>query len=486
MGLQRSATDWGVRGKDDDYGAGLLRIPSALQLAGNLSSYCGLSGAVRDAVTGDSLSGALVNWLEGWRSDSTNARGIYQLAPLAGTVSLLVRCFGYVPDTLTLSLAPGDTLDLPIDLQPWPRGALQGVVRDAVSGLPIEGAVVALPGTPVASATTGPDGAYLFASFLADTTLPVRAAVFGYARAESAAAVPADSTRQLDFALAPGYADDFEVNLGWSGGVPGDDATCGTWLRADPVGIDFNGVMIQPEYDHTAGAGRTCFLTGNGVPGCGPFQNDVDGGTTTLLSPRFDATGYFTPTLSLWWWFSNDASVYQDDTLRIELSLDDGESWAPVLVTGEPNHAWQELVVDLEAAPGVSDRMRLRVRASDEFHDSSVEVAVDDFWMGTPEWAGLDETRIPRLLLHGPRPNPSGGATTFALTLSRDVPVRLGVYDLNGRCVRVLAAERLAPGTHTLSWNGRDAAGRGCPTGIYFARLEAGDERMTRRVVRVR
>ena len=40
--------------------------------------------------------------------------------------------------------------------------------------------------------------------------------------------------------------DPFEEPNGWTAGVPGDDATTGIWVRADPVGT-----AAQPEDDHT-------------------------------------------------------------------------------------------------------------------------------------------------------------------------------------------------------------------------------------------
>jgi subtilisin family serine protease len=487
MVLQRSASDLGPRGKDNAYGAGLLRIPGALTLAADLSTYCRVAGAVRDTVSGDSLPGALVDWLEGWRSDSTNVSGRFELMAQAGVATLVTRCFGYRPDTLQLALAPGDTLDLSIGLGRWPTGELTGLVRDSESGLPIEGAVVSVPNTPARPETTGPDGAYAFHAFLADTTLPLRVVRFGYGRVDTQVRVPADSSAQQDFTLARAIADDFEVDQGWTVGAPDDNATCGLWVRADPVGIIYNGVTVEPEYDHTAGQARTCFVTGNGVPGCGPHQNDVDGGVTTLISPRFDAVGYFEPTLSLWYFYSNDAGIFDDDTLRIELSNDDGASWVAVLVRATSNHAWQELVVPVDDYLVLTDRMRLRVRAADRGQDSSVKVAIDDFWMGTPGWADAAEpVARPSFAFHAPQPNPSATTSTFRFTLARPAAVRLEIFDVSGRRIRVIDRAGATAGGQTVSWDGADDTGRTSPAGTYFARLSTAGRQATQRVVRIR
>jgi flagellar hook assembly protein FlgD len=48
--------------------------------------------------------------------------------------------------------------------------------------------------------------------------------------------------------------------------------------------------------------------------------------------------------------------------------------------------------------------------------------------------------------------------------------------------VRLLVAESLPAGTHRVSWDGRDDAGRLLPSGVYFYRLETSGLRLTRRL----
>ncbi|MCK4414387.1 MAG: hypothetical protein KAY32_12665 [Candidatus Eisenbacteria sp.] len=52
--------------------------------------------------------------------------------------------------------------------------------------------------------------------------------------------------------------------------------------------------------------------------------------------------------------------------------------------------------------------------------------------------------------------------------------VRLTVHDVTGRTVRELADGSFAPGTHELSWDGRDERGMAVRTGIYFCCLRVG------------
>ena len=46
--------------------------------------------------------------------------------------------------------------------------------------------------------------------------------------------------------------------------------------------------------------------------------------------------------------------------------------------------------------------------------------------------------------------------------------MQLSVYDVASHLVRTLASEVVAPGSHTLFWDGRDTAGRPAHSGTYF------------------
>jgi len=103
---------------------------------------------------------------------------------------------------------------------------------------------------------------------------------------------------------------------------------------------------------------------------------------------------------------------------------------------------------------------------------------------------GIDDTSAPAVAtaisLLPAHPSPFRDATTLDYDLGTPAEVRLAVYDLAGRLVRVLAAGTLEPGRHTSGWDGRDASGRQLPTGMYAVRLTAGDQTAVRTVVVLR
>ena len=79
----------------------------------------------------------------------------------------------------------------------------------------------------------------------------------------------------------------------------------------------------------------------------------------------------------------------------------------------------------------------------------------------------------PGVALEANYPNPFNPSTTIPFRLEAPTAVTLGIHDVSGRLVRVLAEGSIFPaGSHELRWDGRDGAGRPAPSGVYFYRLE--------------
>jgi len=91
-----------------------------------------------------------------------------------------------------------------------------------------------------------------------------------------------------------------------------------------------------------------------------------------------------------------------------------------------------------------------------------------------------------RYALHANYPNPFNPSTTIAFELPRAGRVRLAVYDIAGRLVRVLIDEVLPAASHTAEWRGLDGHGRPVASGSYFMRLTSGDYGAVRKTTLVR
>jgi subtilisin family serine protease len=94
---------------------------------------------------------------------------------------------------------------------------------------------------------------------------------------------------------------------------------------------------------------------------------------------------------------------------------------------------------------------------------------------------------LPNVLhLTGAVPNPFNPQTDIKFSLPRDAQVKLSVYDVSGRLVRSLLNESMTAGNHSVSWVGRDDAGKSVASGTYFMRLIADGETSVKSMVLVR
>ncbi|MEK7726873.1 MAG: T9SS type A sorting domain-containing protein, partial [candidate division KSB1 bacterium] len=78
-------------------------------------------------------------------------------------------------------------------------------------------------------------------------------------------------------------------------------------------------------------------------------------------------------------------------------------------------------------------------------------------------------------------PNPFNPATTITFHLPQATFATLRVYDLSGRAIATLVSDRRAAGEHRVVFEARDLA-----AGVYFYRLQAGENLATRKLVLLR
>lgn len=83
-----------------------------------------------------------------------------------------------------------------------------------------------------------------------------------------------------------------------------------------------------------------------------------------------------------------------------------------------------------------------------------------------------------------PNPFQVRGQTTIEYSLPEQAEVSVRVYDILGRRVRTLIdGKDQRAGVHTLQWNARNGSGQSVASGVYFARLDAGQTRSIKMVV---
>ena len=124
----------------------------------------------------------------------------------------------------------------------------------------------------------------------------------------------------------------------------------------------------------------------------------------------------------------------------------------------------------------------IRVRAQSL---SSGEIAQEE---ATVPLRGSQVEAPARAALLANAPNPFSSSTTISFAVPAGAPknVRVGVYDVSGRSVRVLQDGQLPAGTHQRAWDGRDHEGRAVSSGVYLYRYEIAGEVLTRKMVLMR
>ena len=105
---------------------------------------------------------------------------------------------------------------------------------------------------------------------------------------------------------------------------------------------------------------------------------------------------------------------------------------------------------------------------------------------------GVDESKpvatLPKTLTLAPSyPNPfaitRAAATRIVYTLPQEHEVSLRIYDVLGRLTRQIVHGRQAAGSYELSWNGRNELGEAVTSGIYFAVLQAGAQKLMQKII---
>ena len=74
-------------------------------------------------------------------------------------------------------------------------------------------------------------------------------------------------------------------------------------------------------------------------------------------------------------------------------------------------------------------------------------------------------------------------STTIEFTLRTAGEVRLEVYNSLGERVAVLASGYYEAGEHMFAWHATNDRGMPLPSGVYFARMQAGDYFATHRMM---
>ncbi|MFC1573278.1 right-handed parallel beta-helix repeat-containing protein [Candidatus Eisenbacteria bacterium] len=86
-------------------------------------------------------------------------------------------------------------------------------------------------------------------------------------------------------------------------------------------------------------------------------------------------------------------------------------------------------------------------------------------------------------------PNPFESSTTMSFSIPSQLaasPIHLDIYDATGRLIRNLVNATLPAGSHDISWNGTDQAGKAMKSGVYVYKLCVGSKSEAGRLLLIR
>lgn len=272
----------------------------------------------------------------------------------------------------------------------------------------------------------------------------------------------------------------------WTEGLPADNASTGLWEQNDPMGsygtFGDPSTIVQPENQHTPN-GEFCWVTGNATSTSAAIgENDVDDGTTTLISDNIDMTGLATPVLTYWRWYVNNPPSGANpnaDWWQVSISNNGGSSWVPVENSKTSDRSWRRMALRIQDYVTPTAQVRLMFQASDSLRPgenldggSLVEAAVDDIQLWEiGQGIGMEELDADAQL--HVFPDPAHDVVNVTLTSADRRGLRMEVLDLHGRTVLVptpasgserqqFDVQRLAEGQYVLrvTWTGGKAEHR--------------------------
>lgn len=281
----------------------------------------------------------------------------------------------------------------------------------------------------------------------------------------------------LPYKVLVGYQpliqEDLEFYAGdWNLGDVSDNALTGHWVMDVPVAsyltVGVPSSQVQTGLDHTpSNSINVCAFTGNANLTDGAGTNDVDGGRTSMYSPKYDLTEYQDPAISYYRWFSNDQGATPgNDPWRVSITNGDG-SWVTVEHTHTADHSWRANALRVADYVDITDKVQLKFVASDSIisildldGQSLVEAAVDDLtvWDLAGE-VGVEEAE-PNLKVNT-YPNPANDQLVVHLSLPVSAAATLRIVSSIGEVMNVtvsrtednrmiISTAHLAPGLYTI------------------------------------
>jgi len=245
-------------------------------------------------------------------------------------------------------------------------------------------------------------------------------------------------------------------------------------------------VIMNVDNDNTWQT-STASYTGSQSMKMNNYSGNTTGNVDEYISPSYDFTGIVSPTLTFRLAASQRTDTSRHDVLKVYYSFNCGKSWVlrytrsgAYLATVPPHSSaytpsgssdWRLESVSVPIFAG-QPNVRVKFQATSGRGNN---VYIDDInlngnlasYIGPNE--GLYSLQI--------SPVPSAGHLDISFSLENTSEVFMEVYDLPGKKISSVVAQRYAAGTHELHFDSR------LPEGIYFLKMTINGASSTRKFV---
>jgi len=80
-------------------------------------------------------------------------------------------------------------------------------------------------------------------------------------------------------------------------------------------------------------------------------------------------------------------------------------------------------------------------------------------------------------------PNPFNPITTIRYGLSKNITVKISVFELSGKLIKTLVDEKKSAGWHEVKWDGTNQLGNSVGTGMYIYKIQAGNFQKVKKLI---
>jgi hypothetical protein len=210
-----------------------------------------------------------------------------------------------------------------------------------------------------------------------------------------------------------------------------------------------------------------------------PYWVDTAGPSVVVINPNGGEEITEGSQFEITWSAGDDYGVRQALVLA---SYDGGLNFTDTLGT----QPWPDTTLSWDVPSGEHPDCRVRVEVADRGYNVAVDESDSSFAI-IRDVSGLEDLTVgdnpSSVELFGSERNPFTGMTHVFYSIPATAEVRLSIYDINGRIVRLLVGSRVPAGYHSAVWDGKSDTGHPVASGVYFIHLTASGVRRTAKVV---